>query len=521
MTTLGRVVIISASFLCVFFVLVIIKILHKLWWTPHRIQKQMALQGIKGPPYRLIHGNTKEIFDMIKEAMSKPKNLSHDIFPIVQPHMHSWTRTYGKNYLQWQGSQPQLVITELELCREILNNKDRAYPKSEPTGFLRKLLGDGLLTTAEGEKWKKMRKLGTHAFHGESLKSMFTEMVASAQTMLERWKSYEGKEIEVFEEFKLFTSEVISRTAFGSSYIEGQNIFEMLTKLTLLFFKSVYTIRLPGISKFFKSSDEIEAEKLEKGIHASIAEIFKKREKKSLTKGRDSFGSDFLGLLLKAHHDANDNQRISVDDMVDECKSFYIAGQETTNTLLAWTIFLLAHHTDWQEEARKEVMDLFGKQTPNPDGIANLKTMSMILNESLRLYSPVVGFVREVKREVKLGKLIVPANCELFVPNLALHRDPQIWGEDALLFKPERFSEGVAKATNNNVGAFIPFGIGPRSCVGLNFANTEAKIVLSMILQRYSFTLSPCFVHLPVQYVTIHPKLGVQEIELTLTRLLL
>ena len=76
---------------------------------------------------------------------------------------------------------------------------------------------------------------------------MFPDMVASAETMLERWRNYEEKEIEVFEEFRLFTSEVISRTAFGSSYIEGQNIFEMLTKLTVLFFKSYYTIRLPGI----------------------------------------------------------------------------------------------------------------------------------------------------------------------------------------------------------------------------------------------------------------------------------
>ncbi|PQQ04529.1 cytochrome P450 CYP749A22-like isoform X3 [Prunus yedoensis var. nudiflora] len=398
MTSLRGLVIIVSSFLCLLLVLVLIKILHKLWWAPARLQKLMASQGIKGPPYRLIHGNTKDISNMIKEAMSKPKSLSpsHEVLSVVQPHVHSWTKIYGKNYLQWHGSKAQLVITEPELCKEILNNKDKVYPKREPENFVKKLLGDGLVTTAEGEKWAKMRKLATQAFHGESLKSMIPAMVASAETMLERWKNYEGKEIEAFEEFRIFTSEVISRTAFGSSYIEGQHIFEMLMKLGFLFTKNSLTIRVPGISKLFKTGDEIESEKLEKDVRASILGIVRKEKR------------------------------------------------------------------------------------------------------------------RKAEREVKLGKLIVPANVDLVMSCLSLHHDPLIWGQDAQLFKPERFAEGVAKASNNNAGAFLPFGVGPRTCVGLNFATIEAKIAVSMVLQRYSFTLSPGYVHLPFQQVTNRPLRGVQ-----------
>ena len=128
-------------------------------------------------------------------------------------------------------------------------------------------------------------------------------------------------------------------------------------------------------SKIFKSSDQIESDNLEKGIHDSIKEIIKKREEKVMNGEEDSFGSDFLGLLLKAHHNTDAKQRISMDEMVDECKTFYLAGQETTSSLLAWTVFLLAVHTDWQEEARKEVLDLFGKQNPKPDGISRLKSV--------------------------------------------------------------------------------------------------------------------------------------------------
>ncbi|XP_065622463.1 cytochrome P450 CYP749A22 [Quercus suber] len=495
------------SSLCLYFLLTLIRGLHKLWWTPIHMKNQLSSQGIKGPSYRFFHGSTKEIFNMKKEAMSRPMNLSHDIFSTILPHVHSWVDKYGNNYLQWFGPKAQLVVTEPELIKEILNNRDNAYSKPEIGNYAKKLLGDGLVTS-EGVKWAKMRKLANYAFHAESLKNMIPSMISSIEVMLERWKHHEGKEIEVCEEFRLLTSEVISRTAFGSSYLEGKNIFQMLMKLALISSRNAYKLRFPGISKIYKTNDEIESEELVKGIHNAILEIIKKREEKVMT--GESIGGDFLQLLVEAHNDPNASQKISIEDLLDECKTFYIAGQETTSTLLGWTIFLLAIHTDWQEEARKEVLSLFGQQNPNPDGITKLKTTSMIINESLRLYPPAITITRKVEREVRLGKLTLPANLLLYITTLAPHHDPKIWGEDVHLFKPERFSEGIAKATNNNIAAFFPFGIGPRTCVGLNFATTEAKIALSMILQRYAFTLSPAYVHSPFQLLTIRPQHGVQ-----------
>ncbi|KAK9932873.1 hypothetical protein M0R45_020095 [Rubus argutus] len=102
-----------------------------------------------------------------------------------------------------------------------------------------------------------------------------------------------------------------------------------------------------------------------------------------------------------------------------------------------------------------------------------------------------------VENDVRLRKLIVSANVQLIIPFLVFHHDPQSWGNDAQLFKTERFSEGVAKATNNNMATFLPFGRGPRICVGLNFATIDAKVAISMILQRYSFALSPGSVRSP------------------------
>ncbi|KAF3431346.1 hypothetical protein FNV43_RR26077 [Rhamnella rubrinervis] len=506
------VVMILSSFLGLFSLFTLFKLFHKLWWSPTRMHRLMSSQGIKGPPYRLIHGNTKEIMTMKKQAMETPiLGLSHDIFPRVQPHIESWVNKYGKNYLQWYGAEAQLVVTEPELIKEILNNRDKAFPKFEKNAFAVKLFGDGILNV-EGEKWAKLRKLANHAFHGERLNAMVPEMISGVEIMLERWKQHhQGKEIDVFEEFRLLTSDVISKTAFGSSYHKGKDIFEMMARLALLTSKNSFKLSIPILSKFFRTSDEIESDKLEKETRSSIIELIKEREEKVISSGEEnSFGNDYLGSLIKAHHDPDKKQRISVDNMIDECKTFYFAGQETTKTLLAWTVLLLAIHTDWQEQVREEVLTLFGQQNPNPDSIAKLKKMGMVFNESLRLYPPAITFKRKVERETRVGKLILPANLNVHMSTLALHHDPELWGEDVHEFKPERFSQGVAHATNNNPAAFFPFGMGPRNCVGSSFALIEAKIALSMILQRHAFTLSPAYVHTPHQLLTLHPQHGIQ-----------
>uniref|UniRef100_A0A7N0ZS13 Cytochrome P450 n=1 Tax=Kalanchoe fedtschenkoi TaxID=63787 RepID=A0A7N0ZS13_KALFE len=507
----GLALLLSSS-LCLCFIL---KFLGKLWWTPMRIQRRLRGQEIQGPSYKFLHGNTKEIYRLRKDATSKPMEISHNIFPRIQPHIHAWINTYGRNYLQWHGTQPQLVVTEMEMIREIVSNKNGLFPKPKTRDYTRKLLGDGLVTVVDEKKWIKLRTVANQAFHGESLKLMFPVMVASTKEMLRRWEGCKGKEIEVFDEFRLLTSEVISRTAFGSSYLDGQNIFDMLIKLAALAARASFKVKIPIISQLLNDGDETEAEKLEKGIRDLVIKVIRSREQMGVggeAAQAGGYGEDFLGRLVKSHHDPDKSKRITLDDVVDECKTFYMAGHETTNNALAWAMLLLATHEDWQERARKEVIQTLGQDEPSSEGVTRLKTLTMIIKETLRLYPPVVALQRNTGREVKLGDLVVPANTNIYISTLALHHDPKIWGEDVLLFKPERFAEGVSKATNNNVTGFVPFGLGPRTCVGANYAITEVKIVLAMILQRYKVTLSASYVHSPHVVITIKPQHGVQLI---------
>lgn len=139
----------------------------------------------------------------------------------------------------------------------------------------------------------------------------------------------------------------------------------------------------------------------------------------------------------------------------------------------------------------------------------------MILNEVLRLYPPATIFNRIIYKETKLGDMSLPPGVHLLMPIILMHYDKKLWGEDVREFKPDRFSQGVAKATNNQL-CFFPFSWGPRICIGNKFALMEAKMALAMILRRFSFELSSSYTHAPSYMLTLQPQHGLHLIFTTL-----
>jgi len=329
--------------------------------------------------------------------------------------------------------------------------------------------------------------------------------------LIDRWKkliSPQGSsEIDVAPELQNLASDVIARTAFGSSFEEGKRIFELLKELTKLVHESFQQIYIPGF-RFIPTKKNKRRYNIVKEINAILRDMIRRKEEAMRING-DSGNDDLLGLLLqcKEESDTDNNNGLTIEDVIEECKLFYFAGQETTATLLTWTLIVLSMHPDWQQKARDEVLHICAKRTPDFEAINQLKIVPTILYEVLRLYPPLISLYRHTRQKTNIGGLSIPAGVDLALPVLLLHNNPNYWGEDAEKFNPERFSQGILKASKDEI-AFYPFGWGPRICIGQNFAMVEAKMALAMILQHFSFQLSPSYAHAPCSVVTLKPQHG-------------
>ncbi|KAF3339943.1 cytochrome P450 CYP72A219-like protein [Carex littledalei] len=485
------------------------------WLRPRRLDRALREQGLRGAVYRSLAGDMLESIRLNKEACTKPMPLSHDIIPRVAPFFHRSMKEFGKQSFTWFGPIPRVTIRDPALVREILSNKFGHFEKQKISRLAR-LLVDGF-ASYEGEKWAKHRRILNPAFHVEKLKRMLPAFSTSCDELVDRWENSVGLdgsfELDVWPDMQNLTGDVISRAAFGSSYQEGRRIFQLQSELAEVFIKAAPTFVLP-FSWYLPTEHNRKMKKIGREIETLLMGIIAKREK-AIENG-ETTKDDLLGLLLESNmREMGQNGKsdsslgMTTQDVIKECKLFYFAGQETTSVLLTWTMVVLSMHPEWQEKAREEVLQHFGRNKPDFDGLSRLKIVTMILYEVLRLYPPVIMLIRQTYKTMQLGDVTFPPGVHLTLPILFIHHDPDIWGPDATEFKPTRFTEGISKATKDGQLAFFPFGWGPRICIGQNFALLEAKMGLSMILQHFKFELSEKYQHAPYTVITVHPQYGV------------
>ncbi|XP_055832610.1 cytochrome P450 CYP72A616-like [Solanum dulcamara] len=486
------------------------KVLYTIWWWPKMIEKKLKKEGIHGEPYKLLFGNLKEMMKMSREAKKKPL-LDHDIIPWVNPFLLHLSNTYKKIFVLWAGPTPRVTVTDPKLIREVLNRYNE-FHKPEANAFVH-LFVTGL-ASYDGEKWDTHRKILNPAFHVEKLKRMFPAISVCCDEMINRWEELVSKkgscELDVADEFLNLGGDVISRAAFGSNIEEGRSIFLLQKEQCELILASPFTLFFPSL-RFLPTASNKKAKYIHKKVISIIRGIIEKREE-ALRRGLLG-NDDILGLLLKARNEENKSKAgrgsLSTGDVIEECKEFYFAGQDTTTALLSWTLVVLSMHPEWQDKARNEVFQVIGKNKPKFDDLNQLKIMNMIFQEVLRLY-PAIFLIRSTSKDTKLGDMTIPSGVQVCVPTHLIHRDPEVWGDDVLMFNPERFSEGVTKAAKEQL--YFPFGWGARMCIGLNFGMLEAKLIFAQILQHFWFELSPSYTHAPQLTLIMKPQYGAQII---------
>ena len=349
--------------------------------------------------------------------------------------------------------------------RHVLQDNARNYHKSPVYERLRDGVGNGLLTS-EDAFWLRQRRLAQPAFHRQRVMAMADAMVACTEQMLERWDGVasRGETIDLVEEMMAVTQAIIVRTMFSTDLGEAAEVVNRTWPIinrrigeTFWATKIETALPLPANRRFWRALRELETV-----VYRIIAD--RRRS------GRDE--ADLLSMLLSAR---DEDTGAGMDDrqLRDEVMTMLLAGHETTSLALSWTYFLLSRHPDVERGIADEVDRVIGGGRPSFAHVDRLVSTRRAIEESLRLYPPAWGFSRQAVGDDEIGGYRVPKGSLVFLIPFVIHRRPALW-PDPERFDPGRFTPEQEAARPKF--AYMPFGGGPRGCIGNQFAMVEAQL---------------------------------------------
>ncbi|XP_023516881.1 cytochrome P450 714A1-like [Cucurbita pepo subsp. pepo] len=509
-------------------VAVVVHFYYGVWRRTAEIRRKLRAQGVTGPPPSLLYGNLPEMQEIQLEAaaaaMASPPHhasviVAHDYTSTLFPYFVKWRKQYGPLYTYSTGTRQHLYANHVDLVKDLsLTNHLHLGKPSYVTKKLAPILGHSVVR-ANGPVWALQRKIIAPEFFMDRVRVMAALMTEAASAMLQKWEGRIGErdgataEIDVDEALREFSADVISRACFGSSYEKGKRIFSKLRVLQKLLSEGNFLFGYVSLSdRLFQQPKHRRIKKLEKEIESLIWETVQQRQREC---SKTSSDKDLLQLIMEAAMNdptvgANCNESPK-KFIVDNCKSIYFAGHESTAVAATWSLMLLALHPEWQDRIRSEFTQACPDGRVNMTTISQLKSVSMVVQETLRLYPPAAFVARETFSETRLGNVVIPKGVYLWTLIPTLHREVEIWGENANEFKPERFVNGIAKACKFPQ-AYVPFGAGPRLCLGKNFALVQLKIIISLIVFKFRFSLSPEYRHSPSYRMIVEPANGMKII---------
>ncbi|KAL3718905.1 hypothetical protein ACJRO7_003934 [Eucalyptus globulus] len=498
-----------------------IRVLDIMIWRPQRLRSKLREQGVRGPPGSFLIGNLRDIkIKMLRSHSTTPSKppsqedeqaLTHDCSSELFPSLDCWRQKYGSVFMFSVGNIQILYVYDVEAVKEMSTCTSLDFGKSslqlKVTG---PLIGQGI-SSSNGAHWAHQRKILAPELYVDKVKGMINLMVESSITLVNSWSEKIEKEggvaeIEVDSHLRSFSGDVIAKACFGSNFAKGQEVFQKLRDLEEEISKTAFFFAIPGF-RYLPTKSNREIWKLEREIRSIILKVAKERKETAPE-------NDLLQMILEGAEKSGKLGRGDLMDrfIVDNCKIFYLAGYQTTAVAASWTLMLLASNPEWQAKVRDEVVQVLrGGQFPDADALRKMKTLTMVIYETLRLYPPVALFARETLEDMKFRNIQVPKGVNIWILTVTLHQDPEIWGPDAGRFNPERFANGVPKACKLP-HTYLPFGAGPRSCLGQNFAMMQLKVLLALIISNFSLEISPKYRHSPALTLVIEPEFGVDLI---------
>ena len=438
-------------------------------------------------------------------AQIEPPDQPLSLFPLLRTVLDNpikvWPRAvYRDRLYRWRVlGQDTVYVMAPDLIRTVLLDDADSFEKGE---IARRTLGPGLgdsILIADGSRWRWQRRAVATLFRPERIREFLPEMVAAAERTRDRWHAMPpGGEIDVAHEMMRTTFDVILRTMLpGRGNIDTELMERSVTSglestswiVALALVRAPSWVPYPGIYRTRRDR---------KRLHSILETLILEARQ---TPGN---GDDLLSHLMNATNPET-GRSMNTIDVRNNLMTFITAGHETTALALTWTFYLLSLYPEIEERVRGEIAAVTGGGPVRPGHVDDLTYTNQVIQESMRLYPPAALIARAARKDIVLDDEQIRAGSTVYVPVYAVHRHEKLWSEPDR-FDPSRFEPEAAKAIDRF--CYLPFGAGPRTCIGQNFAQMEAAAVMASLLRSFRLTLRPGHRPEPRLRVTLRPAGG-------------
>ncbi|HEV2381964.1 MAG TPA: cytochrome P450 [Terriglobia bacterium] len=404
-------------------------------------------------------------------------------------------REYGDIVYMRVVNIPTYLISHPRYIEEILVTNYRNFIKAVYLRESRRLFGDGLLTS-EGDLWVRERRMGQRAFRHEHIDTYAEMIVGCTEHLLEGWQ--DGQVRDVNQEMMRLTLEIIARVLFGRDI--GGEIEEAEAAISVYLDQFADRFGMYAVPEWIPTPGNVRyrraMRKLDGIIYGAIRE-----GRQSSNGGEKSLLSALLQAQKTYGFEMSDRQ------LRDEMATLFFTGHETTGLALTWTLFLLGENPEAEAHLLQQLDEVLEDRPATLADLRRLPYLDWVIKESLRLYPPAYGVVREALKDCVIGGYTIPKGATVAMFQWVVHRDPRFF-DDPEVFRPERWADGLAERLPKF--AYFPFGGGPRICIGREFALLETALVLATVMRRFRFRTVPGHRTWPLPSLTLRPEYGIK-----------